>query len=499
MTTDTVVTRFAPSPTGFLHVGGARTALYSWAYARKNNGKFILRIEDTDQERSDPKMTDQIMDSLKWLGIDWDEGPFFQSERRDIYDGLFEKLLAASEVYECFCTPEELEANRSKEVSSGGGAYKYAGTCSNLSPDELAKKKATGAASVLRLRLPQESATVVDDLLRGKVRFESDVMDDIIIRKSGGMPTFHFAVAVDDALMGVNFVIRGDDHLSNTPKQIQVLHALKRATGDETFTPPRYVHLSMILGSDGKRFSKRHGATAVGDYRQRGFLPQAITNYLSLLGWSPGDDLELFDKDFLSSNFSFERISKSGAVFDEQKLEWMNGKYLAEIPSKEIVELLKSELDEFGIDKSTLESWGIDLEPEVFFDEVMALARDRSRLLSECVEQVRYFLVPDIEIDPAPAKKHLRGLRLVERMEIAIQAVESAQPWSVSALEEQIRTRAEAVDIKPPKVMHLIRVAVTGRSASPSLFETVYYVGRKRAIERLQAALQQIKERPTDS
>lgn len=478
----TVVTRFAPSPTGYLHLGGARTALYSWLHARRHGGKFVLRIEDTDRERSDPAMADAILDSLKWLGIDWDEGPFYQSERKEVYDGYFDRLLDAELAYECYCTPEELAERREKSGDSLG--FKYDGKCRDLSGDERAAKRTSGATSVLRLRMPAEPV-VVPDRVRGNVEFGAEVLDDLVIRKTDGFPTFHFAVTLDDALMGINVVIRGDDHLSNTPKQIRILEALKKATGEERFGIPEYVHLALILGPDGKRYSKRHGATAVSEYRNRGFLPDALVNYLGLLGWSPGDDQEFFERDELIGRFDLDRIIKKGAIFDEQKLLWMNAQYLMKIPSSKLRADLSDPLAEFEIDVAKLQRWGIELEPEEWLKGIIELAKPRARLVPEIIDQTLFFLSEDIEIDPAASKKHFRGEQFKERIEFGLEAVETAEPWSVEGLEKAIRDGAESRGFKPPKVMHPLRVATTGRSASPGLFETIYFIGRHRAASRI--------------
>lgn len=477
-----IVTRFAPSPTGYLHVGGARTALYSWLHARHHGGRFILRIEDTDQERSDPKMVEGIIDSMKWLGLDWDDGPFFQSERRALYNDLFGALDRTGLVYECYCTPSELAARR---TASEGAAFRYDGRCRHLSAAERQSKIDAGIKPALRLKLSDEPKTIVNDLLRGEVVFDASVLDDLVIRKSDGFPTFHFAVAADDALMGVTDVIRGDDHLSNTPKQIRILEALQIATGDARFSVPRYAHLPLILGADGKRFSKRHGATAVGEYRERGYLPDAMVNFLALLGWSPGDDREIVTRDEMIDLFKLENVNKRGAVFDEVKLGWMNGKYISSLPIENVVEMLSAELAPFELSPARLAGWGIELPLAEWLPAVIGYGRERARVLRDVVEEVRFFLEEEIAIDPAAAAKHFRGEDLQARIEIGGEAIEAASPWSIEALDHEIRTRAEARGIKPPKVMHLLRVLTTGRAFSPGIFETIYYVGRKRSLERI--------------
>jgi glutamyl-tRNA synthetase len=485
-----VVTRFAPSPTGYLHVGGARTALYSYLYARRQGGRFILRIEDTDQERSDPKMVEGILDGLRWLGVQWDDGPFFQSERKPAYDGLFEKLLATGHAYECFCTSVELEARRKEAAGTPGvDAFRYDGRCRSLSDAERASRRAAGERPALRLRLPENARTVVVDALRGEVVFEASVLDDLVIRKSDGFPTFHFAVAVDDALMGVTHVVRGDDHLSNTPKQIQILRALRASTGDDLFREPVYAHLPLILGPDGKRFSKRHGATSVGEYRARGFLPGALINYLALLGWSPGEDRELMTLSEMEELFDLDRVNLRGAIFDEVKLTWMNGRYITALDTGALEGMLVEYLAPFAITDEALARWGVSLSRTEWLAMVLGFGRDRATLLPEIIELTRFFLTDEITIDADAAAKNFKGDDWRARLTVGGEAVRAAEPWSLESIEREIRGRAEAAGFKPPKVMHPLRVAVTGRGQSPGLFETIFCVGRARALDRIEKAL----------
>lgn len=491
-----IVTRFAPSPTGYLHVGGARTALYSWAYARRHGGKFILRIEDTDQERSDPKMAEAILDSMRWLGLDWDEGPFYQSERRAIYDEHLAKMVETGHAYECYCTPEELEARRAALPKEDQSSWHYDGQCRRLGDAERSALRAAGRRPVLRLRLPDDAHTVVHDALRGHVNFEASVLDDLVIRKSDGFPTFHFAVALDDALMGVTDVIRGDDHLSNTPKQIQILAALHASTGDERFHPPRYAHLPLILGADGKRFSKRHGATAVGEYRTRGFLPEALVNFLALLGWSPGEDRELITVEEMTKCFDLERVNRSGAVFDEVKLQWMNGKYLETADAARIADLLTPDLAPFALTDARLVAWGCPIPVRDWIVGVTNLAKSRVRLIPECVNMVRFFLEDDIVMDPVAETEYLVGTAehpvaagLSARLQVAADAIRAATPWTLEAVEAELRARPKAAGMKLPMVYKPLRVVLTGRAQSPGIFETVYYTGRERCLRRIEAVI----------
>ncbi|RMH58807.1 MAG: glutamate--tRNA ligase [Candidatus Hydrogenedentota bacterium] len=490
MTEGRVRTRFAPSPTGYLHVGGARTALFSWAFARHCGGEFILRIEDTDAVRSDPTLATAIVEAMEWLGLDWDEGPLYQSERREMHDDLIRKLLETGRAYECFCTAEELEARRAATGRSGIG-YRYEGTCRGLTEEQREAFRAAGRTSVVRLDARGDEEIEVEDVLRGTVRFEAGIIDDFIIRKSDGTPTFHFAVAADDALMGITHVIRGDDHLSNTPKQIRVIEALAEATGRSCFRLPVFVHLPLIVGPDGKRFSKRHGATSVSEFRKRGFLSEALFNYLALLGWSPGDDREVMSREEIVEAFTLERLNKSAAVFDEQKLRWLNGQYIAKVPLNEVLEFLGDWKAEYGLTEERLKEWGVPLSPDEFVERVASLGKDRAKVLEEIAEIVRYFLIEEIEIEEAAAKKHFRGERLIERLRLVRSVLEEVEPWSEEALETAIRSAAEKHGFKAPKLMHPTRVAVTGRAASPGLFETVFLVGRRRAIRRMDRVLEE--------
>ncbi|HJT21065.1 MAG TPA: glutamate--tRNA ligase, partial [Nitrospira sp.] len=378
--------RFAPSPTGFLHIGGVRTALFNWLYARRHHGTFVLRIEDTDQSRSTDQSIQAILEGMNWVGLDWDEGPFRQTDRMDLYRDHAMKLFNMGRAYWCVCKPEELEARR-KEAEAKGLSPRYDGRCRNLGitnpPGEAA----------LRFRAPQEGHTVVDDLIKGKVVFDNNVLDDLIILRSNGYPTYNFSVVVDDALMGITHVVRGDDHLTNTPRQVPIFEALG-------FPIPRFGHLPMILGSDKARLSKRHGATSIMAYKEMGYLPEAMVNYLVRLGWSYGDQ-ELFTREELIEKFSWDHVQKSAAVFNPDKLLWMNAEYIKTSPPQRIVRELIPLLVRAGLEedvRSVSEEW---------LAQLVVLVRERTKTLTDMVTWVTPYFGWDVSFDKDAAKKNL--------------------------------------------------------------------------------------------
>ncbi len=476
-----IVTRFAPSPTGYLHVGGARTALYSWAYARRHGGRFILRIEDTDQGRSDPKMTEGILESMTWLDLAWDEGPVFQSERRAIYREQAEALLASGAAYRCFCTPERLEAMR-KEQEGKGTDVGYDRLCRSIDPAEAARRAAAGEGHVIRFAMPREGATIFRDELRGEITYPNAQQDDFVLIKSDGFPTYHLANVVDDHLMAVTHVMRGEEWIPSTPKHVSLYAAFG-------WTPPAFVHLPVILAPDGKKLSKRHGATSVGEYRERGFLPEALANYLTLLGWSPGDDREILSPAEVTALFDIDRVNKRSAVFDEVKLRWMNQKYLAALPWERLEPLLEPWTAGLEVSVGRLEAWGVTLEPAAWRRQALTLGQERAEVLPECVEKVRFLFEDEVTIDPESREKHWKGEDLATRLRIGLEAVEASEPWGPEALEREIRGRADAAGFKHPKIFHPLRVAVTGRQHSPGLFQTLALLGRIRSGARIRAAL----------
>lgn len=485
------VTRFAPSPTGFLHVGGARTAIYSWAWARRNGGRFLLRIEDTDRTRYRAEAMQDILESLRWLGLDWDEGPevggphgpYVQSERTAIYREHAERLLAEGKAYRCFCTSERLEELRRSQGADQAG---YDRRCAAIPSAEAARRASSGEPYVLRFRMPAEGSTTFEDAIRGFIEYPNAQQDDFVIMKTDGFPTYHLANVVDDRAMEVTHVMRGEEWIPSTPKHVRLYEAFG-------WPAPVFAHLPVILSPDGDKLSKRHGAVSVREYREQGYLPEALVNYLALLGWSPGDDREILSVGEIASLFDLARVNKRGAVFDTAKLQWMNGKYLETADAGRIAGLLAPHVAGFGIDAARLEAWGCVPDPDAWLEGVTHLAKSRVRLVPECVEKVRFFFEDAIVMDPEAVAKHLtpsEGHSVEElraRLMIAREAIVAAS-WTIEGIEAELRSRLKAAGIKPPLVFQPLRVALTGRMESPGIFETVYFIGRARAIARIDDA-----------
>jgi glutamyl-tRNA synthetase len=460
--------RFAPSPTGYLHVGGARTALFNWLYARHTGGTHVLRIEDTDRERSTDEHTRVILDGLTWLGITWDEGPYFQGEYAARHQADAERLLAAGKAYRCFCTKEELDAQRAKAEATGIG-FRYDRRCLGLRPEEVQERTRAGAPSTIRF-IMDDQEIAWNDAVHGLISFQGRDLDDFVILRSDNSAIYNLAVVSDDIAMGITHVIRGDDHISNTPKQI----ALYRALGQE---PPVFAHVPMILGADGKKLSKRHGATAVGDYQDQGILPPAMRNFLALLGWSPGGDREILSEDEMIALFTLEGIQKKPAVFDTTKLEWMNGQYLSALPVEELVEPVRRQLTRMGIEKVP------ELRPLI--DSVKA----RSRTILHVAEQVA------VRLDPSRSALDAKGEALVRKMgpgfaanlELASAALDAlgSGDWEPERLLATLKGLAETHGFKLGDVMQPVRVALTGSTVSEPVNELLAVVGRDRSLRRL--------------
>lgn len=483
MTDPSVRVRFAPSPTGALHIGGARTAIYNWAFARRHGGTFILRIDDTDPERSTHENTEQILRSLRWLGLDWDEGPevggvygpYFQTQRAGGYRSALERMKANGSAYPCFCTAEELEAKRAA-ARAGEGTPGYDRTCRRLDAAEVAARMASGAAHVWRLAVPHDRRDiVVDDAVRGETVFPASAMDDFVLVRSDGTPTYNFATVVDDADMEISHVIRGDDHLSNTPRQILVFEALGHFV-------PRFAHLSMIWGADGKKLSKRHGATSVEQFQADGFLPEALLNYLALLGWSLDGETTVFDADTLTSNFSLDRISRNPAIFDFEKLEWLNGIYLREMPAERFGCMIAEVIVTSGL----AEAGDFDRRP-AWYVELAPLVSERVKRMTEIVPMVR-FLFEDVTIDPAAVEKVLHSEGAPAALDAVRDAIAEVTEWNPVSLENALRSVPEALGLKPKVVFQAVRVAVTGSSVSLPLFESLALLGQDVVSARLTAA-----------
>ena len=467
----TVRVRFAPSPTGYLHVGGARTALFNWLYARKMGGVHILRIEDTDRERSTEAHTQVILDGLRWLGVEWDEGPFFQGACGPRHRADAERLLAEGKAYRCFCTTADLDAQR-KAMAGMKAAFRYDGRCGRLAPAEVDARLAAGAPFAIRFRMPQ-GEIAWDDAVHGRISFQGHDLDDLVILRSDSTPIYNLAVVSDDIEMRITHVIRGDDHVSNTPKQI----ALYRALGHE---PPIFAHVPMILGDDGKKLSKRHGATAVGDYQDKGILPLAMRNFLALLGWSPGGDREILPEAEMITAFSLEGIQKKPAVFDTAKLEWMNGQYLSQLSAEDLLAPTERELERMGVVAA-----GRDLRPLI--DSVKA----RSRTILNIAEQVA------VRLDPSRVVRDTKGEQLATKLgdafgtnlAVVADALDRipAAEWGSERILADMKALAESRGAKLGDLLQPVRVMLTGSTVSEPVNDLLVVVGRHESLARIRA------------
>ena len=462
--------RFAPSPTGFLHIGGVRTALFNWLFARHNNGVFILRIEDTDQSRSTDESIKAIIEGMHWIGLDWDEGPYRQTERMDIYKSHVEKLLNEGNAYHCYCTPEELEERR-KIALSEKRIPKYDGRCREL------KVPVQGRRPAVRFKAPHEGETVVDDIVKGRVVYENAQLDDLIIMRSDGWPTYNLCVVVDDATMVITHVIRGDDHLNNTPRQIQ----LYQAFGYEI---PKFAHLPMILGSDKTRLSKRHGATSVTSYEEMGYLPEALVNYLARLGWSHKDQ-EGFSQEELIEKFSLDHVGKAAAIFNQDKLLWLNSHYISSMEPAEIIKNLRPFLIKEGLVK---EDTTLD---EAWMMKIIISLRERCRTLIEMASASRYFFKEDVEINPEAGEKFLIP-RNREIFEMVLSGIEKLQDINEENLNELFKSIMEKKGFKMGQVAQPVRVALTGRTVSPGIFEVIDILGKEKTLHRLRDTIENL-------
>ena len=474
--------RFAPSPTGYLHVGGARTALFNWLYARRQGGTFVLRIEDTDAERSSWEMVSGIVDGLRWLGLDWDEGPdvggphapYFQSQRLDKYRDAAARLVAGGHAYYCYCTPESLQEKRQAAEARGGG-WIYDRTCCALDAGEIARREAAGERRAVRFKVP-EGTTAFDDQVHGRIEFPNGVIEDFVVLRSDDQPTYHLSVVVDDIDMQITHVVRGDDHISNTPKHVLLFQAFGSAL-------PAFAHVPLILGTDKKRLSKRHGATSVMEYHRLGYLSEAMVNFLALLGWSPGGEQEIFTRDELVAKFALDGISGGNAVFNPEKLDWVNQQHIQRLPIDELIQRLEPLLREAGLWRdeylSTRHDW---------FRAVAELYKPRIRKLDQFAVEAFPLLGDDVTYDPAAVAKHLKA-EIREPLGALADAFERAADFTASTLESELRGLADSRQIKAGNLIHASRVAVTGRAASPGLFEMLELAGREKVIARLRAAV----------
>ncbi len=462
-----VRTRFAPSPTGYLHVGGARTALFSWLHARKHGGRFVLRIEDTDLERSTAESVNAILEGMTWLGLEYDEGPFYQTQRFDRYRELIDKLLEEGKAYRCYCTKDELEAMREQQMGRKEKP-RYTGLCRTRSEPRA------GVEPVIRFKNPLDGQVVFDDLIRGRIAFNNLELDDLIIARADGSPTYNFTVVVDDMDMEISHVIRGDDHINNTPRQINIMRALG-------FEPPAYAHVPMILGEDGKRLSKRHGAVGVMQYRDDGYLPEALLNYLVRLGWSHGDR-EVFSLEEMIELFDIADVNKAASAFNPSKLLWLNQQYIMKADPKHVVHHLSYHLSKLDIDPTQ--------GPEL--TEVVKAQQERAKTLVEMAQNSAFFYKEVTEYDEKAARKNLKP-EVLGPLESLRGRLADLPEWRAEAIHETIAATAQALDLKLGKLAQPVRVAVSGGPVSPPIDATLELLGRERTLARLDRALDYIR------
>ncbi len=469
-----IKTRFAPSPTGYLHVGGARTALYSWLFSRHKQGEFVLRIEDTDLERSTPEAIEAIMDGMNWLNLAWDEGPYFQTKRFDRYNEVIDQMLEVGTAYPCYCSKERLEALREEQMANGEKP-RYDGHCR-----EHAHNHTQNEPHVVRFRNPQEGSVIFNDQIRGPIEISNQELDDLIIRRTDGAPTYNFCVVIDDWDMEITHVIRGEDHINNTPRQINILTALGAPV-------PEYAHVSMILADDGKKLSKRHGAVSVMQYRDDGFLPQALLNYLVRLGWSHGDQ-EIFTLEEMKKHFSLDAISKSASAFNTDKLLWLNHHYINTLPAEEVAVHLAWHIEQQNIDTQT--------GPQLV--DLVKLLGERCKTLKEMAESCHYFYQDFEEFDADAAKKHLRPVAC-QPLEAVRAKLAAITTWTAENVHQAIEATATELEVGMGKIGMPLRVAVTGAGQSPGLDVTVHAIGQARSLARIDKALSYIAAREANA
>jgi len=470
--------RFAPSPTGYLHVGGARTALFNWLFARNRGGVFVLRIEDTDRMRSTEESTGGILSSMRWLGLDWDEGPsvggdyepYFQMQRLPFYQAVTEQLLEQGKAYHCYCSQQELESRR-KAALAEGKAPGYDRRCRYLSLEERAALEAEGRKPAVRFAMPLEGETVVDDLIHGQVRFKNEQLDDLVIMKADGVPTYNFAVVVDDMLMKISHVIRADEHLANTPRQIRIYEALG-------YPLPKFAHVSMILGEDRTKLSKRHGATSLGDYRDSGYLPEAMFNFLALLGWAYDDKTEIMNREEIVERFSLEKVNPAPAVFSKDKLDWMNGVYVRNLKADDLAARLLP----------LLEKAGLKADEETVL-RLVPLIQERIKVLADAVNLVGFFFQEELSCEPKLlVGKRMNAAESLEALKRVREVLDQLPAFDEETLETCLRDLAIQLELKAGQLFGIIRVAVTGKKVAPPLFGTMSILGKERVMSRIEMA-----------
>lgn len=481
---DQIRVRFAPSPTGYLHIGGARTALFNWFFARQHQGKLVLRIEDTDTERLKEDSVSQILTSLKWLGLDWDEGPevggpygpYFQSQRLELYQREAERLVAEGKAYYCFCSPAELARVR-EEQRQAGLPFRYNGKCRDLSPTAARQRIAAGEKAVIRLRLPDSGQISVIDLIHGRVDFKLDQLDDMILMKSNGIPTYNYACVVDDHAMHISHVIRAEEHLSNTPKQVLIYQALG-------YEPVQFAHVPMILAPDRSKLSKRHGATSIEEFRAQGFLAPAIVNYLTLLGWSPDNGQELLTPAETMREFALDKVSKKAAIYDTKKLAWLNGQYLNSLDLDDVTRQAIPFLLRQGLVTAA--------QAEAQFDtikDIVAVVRTRVKTLVELAEAMTYFFQDVTAYDEKGQRKYFAKPDTADLLRRGRECLAQVAPFDVAHTEAAYRRLIEELGVKSGELIHPTRLALTGRMASPGLFDVMALLGKERCLARMDEAI----------
>ncbi|MFC2157908.1 glutamate--tRNA ligase [Acidobacteriota bacterium] len=463
--------RFAPSPTGFLHIGAARTALFNWMYSKNNEGKFILRIEDTDLARSSEEMSREIVEGLKWLGMEWDEGPIYQSQRIKTYQKRARDLVEKNCAYFCYCLPEEIKERREAEPD-GGKSWVYDRRCCHLTPEEKAAFESVGRSRAIRFLVPQTEIRY-KDLIHGEISVLSETIEDFVLLRNDGLPTYHLSVVVDDIECGITHVIRGDDHISNTPKQILLYRAMD-------IHPPKFAHLALILGPDKKKLSKRHGVTSVLQFKREGYLPLAVVNFLAQLSWSPGEGQSLFSLDEMVRRFTLKKLSKGSPVYDPERLNWLNGQLISKISADELFPHVRRQLEKDGLWE---DSFDLDEKPRIL--KIIDILKQRNRTILDFSSRMKPFLSETFDYEPEGIGKYLQDERLGDLLEILAENLEQLDHFSAEEIETVLRNRAEIDGVKAALLIHAVRMLVLGMGVSPGIFEVLELVGRESVVARM--------------
>jgi len=468
--------RMAPSPSGFLHVGTARTTIYNWLFARHTKGKFILRIEDTDVSRSSQEMIDAILSGIRWLGLDWDEGPYYQSQRTELYQKYAQKLLENKKAYWCFCNPQELEAKR-KQAFATKGEWKYDRVCLSLSDKEKEDKIQAGMPKAIRLFVPEGEATF-SDIVYGELKKDNQELEDLVILRSDGTPTYNFACVVDDVEMKISHVIRGNDHIANTYKQVLIYQALG-------LTPPHFAHIPLILAKDRTKMSKRHGAVSIMEYKEAGFLKEALVNYITLLGWSPKEDREILSMSQMIDLFTLEGVNPANPIFDMEKLEWMNGEYIRAYDNEKLLDLVLPFLIKENLITEEMAS-----QKKEWLLRFIFLLKERCKTLKEFAEKGKYFFAFDYHYESAAVSKHFNSPESADRLSAFVERLLSLDEFKKEKIEEALRKLTEELQIKPSALIHSVRLATTGVTGGPPLFDLLEFLGKEEVINRIKKAVE---------